>query len=137
MDWFLKTGDAAFEGSVDLPAMITANELYFAFVDGATPDTSDTGHEFLADYTGAGGQILTEMQLTNASWTTRVLSSTDSSLTIPDPGGATTATHLVLYQKTGTASTARFLGSEDITDLTFDGQNDTLTLPSEILKAGS
>mgnify|MGYP006441711467 CR=1 FL=1 len=134
MDWFKTTIDRALEGSVDIPTMISNNQLYFAFTSGVTPDLSDTGHEFLADLLNAGGTVETEAQLTPASWSARQLDSTASELTIPDPGGGTTATWAVLYQKTGNNSTARVLAAQDITDLTFDGTDDTLGLPSPILE---
>lgn len=134
MNWFKTTVDRAFEGSVDIEAMVTANELYFAFTSGVTPDLTDTGHEFLDDLLTAGGTVETEVQLTGASWSARELDSTASELTIPDPGGGTTATYAVLYQKTGNNTTARVLASEDISDLTFDGTDDTLGLPTPILE---
>jgi len=135
MDWFNTTADAAFRANVDIPAMVSGNELYFAFTSGVTPDRSDGGHEFMQDLLDAGGTVETEAELTNESFSNGALDSTDSSVTIPDPGGGSTATFCVLYQKTGDNTTSRLLAAEDISDLTFDGTDDTLNLPSPILEA--
>lgn len=134
MNWFNNTLDEALRGNVDIATMIANNELTFAFISGYTPDTSHGGDTFMSDIVGGGGTIHTEANLTNESLNNAALDSTDASLTIPDPGGGSTATHCVLYQNTGDNSTSRLLASEDITDLTFDGTDDSLNLPSPILE---
>ena len=134
MDWFSTALDAALRGDVDIEAMVANNELYFAFISEVTPTTGFGGDEFMADITGRGGILHTEAELTNESLANAALGSTDPSVVVDDPGGGSTATHVVLYQKTGDQSTARLLASERITDLTFDGTNDTLNLPSPILQ---
>jgi hypothetical protein len=80
--------------------------------------------------------VETETQLTGCSYSNRTVTG-PATATIPDPGGATTATWAVLYHKTGNNNTARLYSADDITDLTFDGTDDDLTIGSPILRIGS
>lgn len=136
MDWYNTALQAAFDGSgVDL----TSADVRVAFVDsGYTADLSDTGDEFLSDVTAAG-TVLTTVDLANVSWNARVLDADDA--TIPDPGGGTEATQIVVYVHTGTDSTSRLLGHSSSASglpLIFDGTDDNLTLNAGgLLKIGA
>ena len=135
MAWFNETLNAA-GAAIGLDTACANDELYVAFTTGVTPDLSDGGHTFMADLIAAGGSIETETQLTGCSYSNRTVTG-PTSATIPDPGGATTATWAVLYHKTGNNSTARIYSADDITDLIFDGNDDDLTLSSPLLRLGS
>jgi hypothetical protein len=135
MNWYNSALQAAFDGSgVDL----STADVRVAFVDsGYTADLTDGGDEFLSDVKAAG-TVLTTSDLSNVSWSTRVLDADDPTITDPGSGEATQA---VVYIDTGTDSTSRLLGHTDTASglpLTFDGTNDNLTFnASGILKLGS
>lgn len=135
MNWYNSALQAAFDGSgVDL----STADVRVAFVDsGYTADLTDSGDEFLSDVKAAG-TVLTTSDLSNVSWSTRVLDADDPTITDPGSGEATQA---VVYIDTGTDSTSRLLGHTDTASglpLTFDGANDNLTFnASGILKLGS
>jgi hypothetical protein len=135
MDWFKTALQAAFDGSgIDL----SSADIRVAFVDsGYTADLSDGGDEFLSDVK-QNGTVLTTSDISNISWSNRVLDGDDATITDPGSGEATQA---VVYIHTGTDSTARLLGHTDTASglpLTFDGTNDNLTFnASGILKLGS
>jgi len=135
MDWYNSALQAAFDGSgVDL----STADVRVAFVDsGYTADLTDGGDEFLSDVKAAG-TVLTTSDLSNVSWSNRVLEADDPTITDPGSGEATQA---VVYIDTGTDSTSRLLGHTDTASglpLTFDGTNDNLTFnASGILKLGS
>jgi len=135
MNWYNTALQAAFDGSgVDL----STADVRVAFVDsGYTADLTDGGDKFLSDVKAAG-TVLTTSDLSNVSWSTRVLDADDPTITDPGSGQATQA---VVYIHTGTDSTARLLGHTDTASglpLTFDGTNDNLTFnASGILKLGS
>jgi len=135
MDWYNSALQAAFDGSgVDL----STADVRVAFVDsGYTADLTDGGDEFLSDVKAAG-TVLTTSDLSNVSWSNRVLDADDPTITDPGSGEATQA---VVYIDTGTDSTSRLLGHTDTASglpLTFDGTNDNLTFnASGILKLGS
>lgn len=135
MNWYNSALQAAFDGSgVDL----STADVRVAFVDsGYTADLTDGGDEYLSDVKAAG-TVLTTSDLSNVSWSTRVLDADDPTITDPGSGEATQA---VVYIDTGTDSTSRLLGHTDTASglpLTFDGTNDNLTFnASGILKLGS
>lgn len=135
MNWYNTALQAAFDGSgVDL----TSADVRVAFVDsGYTADLTDGGDEFLSDVK-ASGTILTTVDVSNVTWTNRVLDGDDASITDPGSGEAV---HAVVYIHTGTDSTARLLAHSDTASglpLQFDGTNDNLTFnASGILKLGS
>jgi len=135
MNWYNSALQAAFDGSsVDL----STADVRVAFVDsGYTADLTDGGDEFLSDVKAAG-TVLTTSDLSNVSWSNRVLEADDPTITDPGSGEATQA---VVYIDTGTDSTSRLLGHTDTASglpLTFDGTNDNLTFnASGILKLGS
>jgi hypothetical protein len=135
MNWYNSALQAAFDGSgVDL----STADVRVAFVDsGYTADLTDGGDEFLSDVKAAG-TVLTTSDLSNVSWSNRVLDADDPTITDPGSGEATQA---VVYIDTGTDSTSRLLGHTDTASglpLTFDGTNDNLTFnASGILKLGS
>jgi len=135
MNWYNSALQAAFDGSsVDL----STADVRVAFVDsGYTADLTDGGDEFLSDVKAAG-TVLTTSDLSNVSWSSRVLDADDPTITDPGSGEATQA---VVYIDTGTDSTSRLLGHTDTASglpLTFDGTNDNLTFnASGILKLGS
>lgn len=138
MDWFLKSLNAAGDGGLDLSAACAADELWVALITGATPDVSDAGHEFMQDLLDDGATVETEFQITGASYADRIAALAQAEdFTIPDPGGGSAATWAVLYRKTGSNATARLFGAEDIQDLTFDGENDTMeNVGPELLRIG-
>jgi hypothetical protein len=135
MNWYNSALQAAFDGSgVDL----STADVRVAFVDsGYTADLTDGGDEFLSDVK-QNGTVLTTSDLSNVSWSNRVLDADDPTITDPGSGEATQA---VVYIDTGTDSTARLLGHTDTASglpLQFDGTNDNLTFnASGILKLGS
>jgi len=135
MNWYNSALQAAFDGSgVDL----STADVRVAFVDsGYTADLTNGGDEFLSDVKAAG-TVLTTSDLSNVSWSNRVLDADDPTITDPGSGEATQA---VVYIDTGTDSTSRLLGHTDTASglpLTFDGTNDNLTFnASGILKLGS
>jgi hypothetical protein len=135
MNWYNSALQAAFDGSgVDL----STADVRVAFVDsGYTADLTDGGDEFLSDVK-ASGTVLTASDLSNVSWSSRVLDADDPTITDPGSGEATQA---VVYIDTGTDSTSRLLGHTDTASglpLTFDGTNDNLQFnASGILKLGS
>jgi len=135
MNWYNSALQAAFDGSgVDL----STADVRVAFVDsGYTADLTDGGDEFLSDVKAAG-TVLTTSDLSNVSWSNRVLDADDPTITDPGSGEATQA---AVYIDTGTDSTSRLLGHTDTASglpLTFDGTNDNLTFnASGILKLGS
>lgn len=135
MNWYNSALQAAMDGTgIDL----TTADVRAAFVDsGYTADLSDTGDEFLSDVK-ASGTVLTTVDISNVSWSTRVFDGDDA--TITDPGSGE-ATQIVLFIHTGDDSTARLLAHTDTASglpITFDGTNDDLTFnASGILKLGS